>query len=138
MKGQNAADRLEKAYFELLKDTHYSKITVSDIIKKAEISRTTFYRYYVDIFDMHKRISDKFAFRIIEECSLQITNAQNEHDYIDGVLKVLNSQEKYIILISGINGSRYFFEAMLQSAKNFVEQYKIIFNDDHRFLQQNY
>lgn len=40
MKGQNAADRLEKAYFALLKDTHYSKITVSDIIKKAEISRT--------------------------------------------------------------------------------------------------
>ena len=103
-----AIDRLEKAYFEMLETTHYSKISVSDIIEKAGVSRTTFYRHYDDIFDMHKKISDKLSSTIINQCIKQIlTYGENVYSM---VVKNFTSQDKYIKLLSGENGSRYLFE----------------------------
>lgn len=133
MAGANSArDRLERAYFELIEQTHYSKITVSDIIRKVGISRTTFYRHYTDIFDMHQRISDRLAYSIIEECAGLIMTARSEQDYFDEVLRILNTQEKYILLISGENGSRYFFESMLRCSQELV--YRIFSHCSEDFL----
>lgn len=133
MKRQSATEKIEKAYFEMLENTHYSKITVTDIIRKAEISRTTFYRHYVDIFDMHQKVSDKLARCIIDECAVLIMKARSEQDYFDEVLKILNTQEKYILLISGENGSRYFFESMLRCAQELVTRIFAYCSEDFLF-----
>ncbi len=112
---RNATEKLERAYFEMLEATHYSRITVSDIINKAQVSRTTFYRHYDDIFDMHKEIADKFALSLIETCcKLVMKNICAEQDCPEQILAVFNSQKKYIILLSGENGSRYFFESIIR------------------------
>lgn len=134
MAGANSArDRLERAYFELIEQTHYSKITVSDIIRKVGISRTTFYRHYVDIFDMHRKIADRLASSIIKECAMLVLSSHGDEDYFEGILKIFNTQEKYIILISGKNGSRYFFEAMLRNAYEIVSGSKLAFDEDQLF-----
>lgn len=129
MKKQSATEKLEKAYFDMLEYTHYSKITVSDIIRKAETSRTTFYRHYVDIFDMHKKIADKLAFSIIKECAERVIKAKSEEDYFESLLEIMNSQEKYIILLSSENGSRFFFEAMISNAQKFITDLSANFNE---------
>lgn len=105
-----ARDKMEKVYFDMLETTHYSKITVSDIISKAGVSRTTFYRHYVDIFDMHEKVADRLSSAIIETCVKKIVI--EGVDVYDEVLKVFAGQDKYIRLISGKNGSRYFFESV--------------------------
>lgn len=112
MNSQSARQKLDEAYFDMLKEMHYSKITVSDIISKAGISRTTFYRHYVDIFDMHKKVAERLGAAIIENCLKKVIEAKNEEECFDEILNIFNTQEKYILLISGENGSRYFFEAM--------------------------
>lgn len=48
--------RIRECFFELLKDTPLNKITVKSICDKAEINRTTFYRYYSDPFDLMEQI----------------------------------------------------------------------------------
>lgn len=107
-----ARDRMEKAYFELLETEHYSKISVSDIVSKAEISRTTFYRHYDDIFDMHNKVARHFATEIIKSCLDSISEFAelNRADLFIKVVECFNSQKKFINLISGKNGSRIFFE----------------------------
>lgn len=129
----NAEKKLVKAYFNMLENTHYSKITVTDIIRNAQVSRTTFYRYYVDIFDMHEKICDKLAMAIIEECAKAIIPSTNNNDYFDAVINVFNTQEKYIVLISGKNGSRYFFEAMIKMAHEFIASFFGHFSETHLF-----
>lgn len=133
MNPQGAKQKLEKAYFDMLENTHYSKITVSNIISKANVSRTTFYRHYVDIFDMHKKIADRLAFSVIEECADQVMKSRNEEDYFEGVLKIFNTQERYILLISGENGSRYFFEAMVRNAQKYISQLNTQCNEEELF-----
>ncbi len=113
-----ATQKLEKAYFEFLEEKHYSKLSVSEIIERAGVSRTTFYRNYVDIFDMHKKISDRFAEDLIKECvKVAIRNVLTTHSLgFGGVIKILTSQEKYILLLAGEHGSRYFFETLYTTA----------------------
>lgn len=115
---RSAQAKLETVYFELLEQMHYSKITVSDIIAKAGVSRTTFYRHYADIFDMHKKIAERLGNEIIENCAKIVIEAQTEEECFDKILDIFNSQEKYIVLISCENGSRYFFEAMFRKTSS--------------------
>ncbi len=110
----SAQNKLEKVYFELIEQMHYSKITVSDIISKSGVSRTTFYRYYADIFDMHQKVAEKLGETIIYSCIKKVVEAENEEECFDEILRIFNSQNKYIVLISGENGSRYFFESLFR------------------------
>ena len=102
MKMSNAEGKLIKAYFNMLENTHYSKITVTDIIRNAQVSRTTFYRYYVDIFDMHEKICDKLAMAIIEECAKAIIQS--------GIKEVVYLSDKYAETMS-TRASKRMFEA---------------------------
>ena len=116
-----AIEKLEIAYFEMLENMHYSKITVSEVIARAGVSRTTFYRHYVDVFDMHKKVAEKMGSVILDTCIKEIVQSKNEDECFEKILNIFNSQEKYIICIAGENGSRYFFEAMYHNVSNALE-----------------
>ncbi len=111
-----ARDKMETAYFEFLEHENYSKITVSDIITRAGVSRTTFYRHYVDIFDMHEKVAQRFSEKLIEECLKKVFISTENNGYFDEIVNIFKSQDKYIMLISGKNGSRFFFEALYKQA----------------------
>ena len=132
MRRTSAVQKLDNAYFELLETTHYSKITVSDIIRKSEISRTTFYRNYDDIFDMHKKIADRLAEELIRKCiKIAITNVLTTHNLgFHYIVETVNTQEKYILLLSGKNGSRYFFETLYQRALSVLDSLSIHISED--------
>lgn len=51
---------IKDIFLELLKKTSYSKITVSEICKKAEINRGTFYLHYLDLDDVLDDIFNDF------------------------------------------------------------------------------
>lgn len=53
----NARGKLFYAFLELVKEKPYRKIKVSELIEKAQVNRTTFYRYYGDIYEFFNRIS---------------------------------------------------------------------------------
>ena len=45
-----------QAFSELLKEKELRKITVQEIVDKADISRVTFYKYYLDVYDLYDKI----------------------------------------------------------------------------------
>lgn len=128
----SARDKMEKVYFDLLETTHYSKITVSDIVQKAGVSRTTFYRHYIDIFDMHEKIVRRMSERIIEMCFTEIVFKNCRENYLKIVLDILRTQDKYIRLLLGINGSRFFLEFLYKSTvENFYPITKNLSVEEH-------
>ena len=46
------------ALSELLMDKKLHKITVQEIVDKADVSRITFYRHYLDVYDLYDKITD--------------------------------------------------------------------------------
>lgn len=49
---------IEQVFMELIHEKPAAKITVSEICAKAEINRGTFYRYYLDVYDLAEKMVD--------------------------------------------------------------------------------
>ena len=54
---------IKEAFFELLKEKDYNKITVTDIVNKADLNRSTFYAHYLDV----RAITEEFENEVIEK-----------------------------------------------------------------------
>lgn len=63
---QASKESIEKAFLELLQTREISQITVSDICKKSELNRSTFYANYLDIYDLADKIRDKLEAEVNE------------------------------------------------------------------------
>lgn len=50
---------IRKAFVELLAEKSFEEITVKDILERAVINRTTFYRHYTDKFELAQKLSDE-------------------------------------------------------------------------------
>ncbi|QGX00979.1 TetR/AcrR family transcriptional regulator [Streptococcus ruminicola] len=59
----NSVEKLKNALIELLLEKDYSEISVSDITKKAGVSRGTFYQHFLDKDDLATTISDETSER---------------------------------------------------------------------------
>lgn len=111
-----ATDRMERAFFELLETQHYSKISVTQLIRKAGVSRTTFYRKYDDIFDMYKKVCDHLLEELLDIAVPLFTESDltDARMILDDFYNHLNQQQKYIQLLCSYNGDRYFFIRILE------------------------
>ena len=63
---------IHKSFLELFKEKDYEKITVKELIEKAEISKKTFYRYYSSIDNLFLEIQDKITNEYIQKFSLLV------------------------------------------------------------------
>lgn len=107
----SAKDKMEMAYFSLLENKPYNEITVSQLIKSADVSRTTFYRHYVDIFDMYEKVSVHIVEAFLEKFFFVSKDATNDPmSILASFATAFATQEKYIRLLCGSNGGRPFFD----------------------------
>ncbi len=113
---RTAATRIAigEAILAELQETEYTRIKVSDVIKKAGVSRMTFYRYYENIYDA---LCDYLG--IIVNGYMIESGAQNDPvvymqlDHIEAALLyfdryrhyflILNAHGLYSILIDAVN-----------------------------------
>lgn len=78
-KKKNSEEKIEKTFIELLQTKEIKDISVSEICKIAKINRSTFYKSYIDIYDL----IDKIRVRIINEFLSVYEDEWNnkEHSY---------------------------------------------------------
>ena len=55
---QETKQKLQTALLELLQEKNIEQITVMEITERAQINRTSFYRYYLDVYDLYEQIID--------------------------------------------------------------------------------
>ena len=58
---------IRQAFLDLLQEKEFEKITVTDIVKRADLNRSTFYAHYADIYALVEEIENE-----ILEHSLQL------------------------------------------------------------------
>lgn len=51
---------IRESFYELMKEKPLDKISVTEICKKADVNRSTFYSYYTDIYDLQLKIMKDF------------------------------------------------------------------------------
>lgn len=62
---KDSREKIQKIFLELIQTKEINQITVSDICKKANLNRTTFYSNYIDIYDLADKIKDNLYQEVI-------------------------------------------------------------------------
>ncbi len=107
---------IKQAFGELLNEKPLSKITVTDIVERADISRGTFYAHYLDVFDLYTAIQNN----IIEALdaafnTLGIENIiVNPSDAIRWGMRFLSENKNYFSLFMTSSHSEMLIERSLR------------------------
>ncbi|WP_086315499.1 hypothetical protein A5821_002984 [Enterococcus sp. 7F3_DIV0205] len=91
-KKENITNRsLQKTLLELLETKKFEKITVNDICVRAKISRTAFYDYYLDKFDLLLKSMDQL--RIDHTVEFQ-NNHMKIEDIVHSIISNISANKK--------------------------------------------
>ena len=104
--------RIKTAFFELMQDKNVQKITVAEIVRKADISRATFYLHYTDIFDLLRQTEESIITQVLDEIKKfdESTYVIGEFPIARRVFEVFDAHAKEIELLLGENGDSAFRE----------------------------
>lgn len=58
-----STEKIEAAIVDFIDEGKFSEITVADITEKAGVGKSTFYRYYKDIYEVYGHLVDGFVER---------------------------------------------------------------------------
>jgi probable dihydroxyacetone kinase regulator len=132
-----------KAFKELLEEKDYEKISISDITRKAEINRKTFYYHFTDIHDLVVWTFDNEAVEHMRKFNMV-------SDYKAAIEFIMDYLEKNEIFVSkiargvAVGELRTFlykdlYETVLIVAKNINSMRKEPFEDDYiHFISEFY
>lgn len=99
-----------QGYIDMTNEKVIDKITVSDVIKKANVSRATFYAHYADINALKERFENDFMLMM-----MQLSHESVDHIFTQSEQSVLNifnafdKNKKMIRAICGNGSSESFF-----------------------------
>lgn len=90
--GLKSKEKIKEVFLELMQTKKADEITVSEIVKKADLNRSTFYAHYYDVFDIVNEIQND----VINELNhlindLDLKKVQDE-DY-----KIIDEVSSYLL-----------------------------------------
>lgn len=93
---------IRQAFLELLKEKTFEKITVTDIVKRADINRSTFYAHYPDVMGVIDEIQEE----ILDYCQKTLDKVdfseffENPSVALNDIIKILEeNHELYRLLM---------------------------------------
>lgn len=89
---------IKKALATLMHEKDINKITVSDIIREADISRGTFYAHYPDIYSVIEQIETeelKKLMSLVNKSKEENSKSNNPTDFLKAICKYLYSDFDY-------------------------------------------
>lgn len=99
--------RLIAAFIELRSKRPLEKITIVELVKKADVNKSTFYAYFHDIYDLSDQLQQEVIDRIAETVPHPENVIRNTTQFTRDVLLAYEAnKEKISILFSGSQGWR--------------------------------
>lgn len=105
---------IREAYMELLKEKDLSKITVTDIITRADLNRATFYAHYPDVRGVTEEIENEIIEKMLEVLKeFQFTSFfRNPAPLLLKISRYLEEDTDFYRILVRANGSEIFMEKL--------------------------
>ena len=94
-KKQSSQERIEKAFINMLQKKNIEDINVTDLVKKAEINRSTFYTNYIDIYDLADKLKDKMYNEILSLYPEETKNKTHSYNFLKLFKHIKDNQIYY-------------------------------------------
>lgn len=100
---------IKNAYFALKKGKKVSEIKVVDVCEKARINKSTFYKYYLDVYDLAEKIETEIIDSMIDECPKADAFFTDTEGFVGSMIPIIM---KYGDLLRDLFDGRVFDEVM--------------------------
>lgn len=107
---------IKETFIKLLDQKDINKITVSEICNIADINRATFYRYYLDVYDLLNKIQEEFKNELIEPYEKDPTKANTVSAFSKDMLQVFLENKELVKILFNTNNNIYFLNEILEIA----------------------
>ena len=104
-------------FLNLLEEKDISKITVTEICKIADINRATFYRYYLDVYDLKDKIEEDFRKELMNCPAIDALDEQESvYTFSKEILTIFEKNKKLVKILFNTNHNIYFLNEVLELA----------------------
>lgn len=120
---------IKQAFGELLNEKDLAKITVTDIVERANISRGTFYAHYLDVFDLYTAIQNN----VLETMEFGLDTIGIENIICDptmaideGMAFLSENKEYYSLFVNSSYADTFFrrvFDLLAVKCRPVIEQF---------------
>lgn len=96
---------IRRAFLELLKEKSFEKITVTDIVKRAEINRSTFYAHYPDVMGVIEEVEEE-VLKYFEDYMAKMDLSdffQNPKPHLQSIVWIAEENRELYRLLSNSN-----------------------------------
>jgi len=104
-------ENLMEAFWSLYCQNRIDHISVKAITDKAGYHRSTFYEYFVDIYDLLNQL-EELIIRDIKDKVLDSLKIDQNEDVLRGLADVYESKGKYLSVLLGENGDPNFIRKL--------------------------
>lgn len=124
---------IREAYMELVEEKKDGKVTVTDIVKRADINRSTFYAHYQDVQGVVEEMEEELIEQLQPWAEIEYVNvSQNPKAFLDNMAVMLEQNEKIYHILAKSNYAEHFKkrieELLIQYLENSGEIPDIIRN----------
>ena len=78
---KESQEKIERIFVELIQEKNLAEITVTDICKKANLNRSTFYANYLDVYDLADKIKERLEQDVSDLYLDEKLNQYNSNDF---------------------------------------------------------
>ena len=108
--------KIKKAFAEIINEKKsFSRVTVTEIVKRADITRSTFYTHYDDIYDVAKDYQMETIQLLISD-DLVLHSKADIEQYFDDIIGCLKKNENTYKMLLSADESLYFLQKMNNTA----------------------
>ena len=79
---RDSQEKIERVFIELIQTKELNEITVSDICKKADLNRSTFYANYIDVYDLVDKIKDRMMEDFFDTYNEERLSGKHSYDFL--------------------------------------------------------
>ena len=115
MLGRESTDRyLCTCLVEMLREQPIESITVTDLVRHAKVSRTTFYRYFESVYDVLLMVEDEFlegiTYFVAENAApdLSVSDKVAKDDYVAPGVRFFRENMELAKILGGRSGDAAF------------------------------
>lgn len=102
---------ITNTFMELLKEKPFSAITINHICEKAMIHRSTFYRYYVDKYELFSAAVNDIAIELFEQAKQGLNL---ERTFFEVVIEYIDVNRALFFNITSKNNSSELYDKLIQ------------------------
>ncbi len=104
---------IQDTLIDLLSEKEITKITVSEICEIADINLATFYRYYLDVYDLLEKIQNEFSEELKDAYTKENITEYTVSNFAKALLRVFIENQKLVTILFSNKTTTNFLDDIL-------------------------